>query len=365
MRGEPALERKIRYAKSGDCNIAYQVVGDGPIDLVFSPGWVTHLDLAWEIPPLARFLERLAAVSRLVLFDKQGTGLSDRLDPDTLPTLDHRMQDVRVILDAVGSERAALFGTLGGGAMCGLFARAYPERCLGLILYGTFAKLEPDTGLLSRLADDQDAALDRIEREWGTDGVGVAFWAPSLMHDEDVKEAYLRLTRSGVSPGSARSLMQLGYQIDWEDALGDIHVPTLVLHRSGDLVIPVRQGRKLADGIPGARYVEQPGTDHLFWAGDQDAVLGEVEDFLRTVGPSAGKEPTTPPALGLTAREVEVLRLVAVGHTNKQIAAELFISPKTASVHVSSILAKLGVERRAGVAAAAQQLGLITANARR
>ena len=131
-----------------------------------APGWVTHLDLSWQIPPLARFLERLAAFCRLILFDKQGTGLSDRLDPDTLPTLPQRMDDVRAVLDAVGSERAALFGTLGGGAMCGLFASAHPQRCSGLILYGTFAKLEPDTGLLSRLADSQEAALERIEREW-------------------------------------------------------------------------------------------------------------------------------------------------------------------------------------------------------
>ena len=194
--------------------------GDGPIDLILSPGWVTHLDLAWDIPPLARLLERLASFSRLILFDKQGTGLSDRVHPDTLPTLKQRMNDVRVVLDAVGSERAALFGTLGGGAMCGLFAAVtYPHRCLALILYGTFAKLEPDMGLLSRLADNQEAALDRIEREWGTEGVGVAFWAPSILDDEDAKAAYLRLTRSGVSPGSARSLMKLGYQIDWQATL--------------------------------------------------------------------------------------------------------------------------------------------------
>ena len=172
------MEQRIRYAKNGRLNVAYQVVGEGPIDLVLAPGWVTHLDLSWQIPPLARFLERLAAFCRLILFDKQGTGLSDRLDPDTLPTLPQRMNDVRAVLDAVGSERAALFGTLGGGAMCGLFASAYPQRCSGLILYGTFAKLEPDTGLLSRLADSQEAALERIEREWGTEGVGVAFGPP-------------------------------------------------------------------------------------------------------------------------------------------------------------------------------------------
>jgi len=356
------MQQRIRYAKSNGFNVAYQVLGTGPVDLILSPGWVTHLELAWDIPPLARFLERLASISRLILFDKKGTGLSDRLDPDTLPSLGQRMDDVLVVLDAVGSERAALFGTLGGGAMSGLFAATHPDRCVALILYGTFAKLEPDTGLLSRLADGQESALDRVEREWGTEGVGVAFWAPSLTDDEDVKAAYLRLTRSGVSPGSARSLMRLGYQIDWEAVLPDIHTPTLVLHRTGDLVVPVRQGRELAKGIRGARYVELPGVDHLMWAGDQDAIVSEVETFLRDVGPSRDRHPIDSEDLGLSAREVEVLRLVAAGLTNKQIAGILFISPKTAGVHVSSILAKLGVERRAGAATVAQQLGLIPAN---
>jgi pimeloyl-ACP methyl ester carboxylesterase/DNA-binding CsgD family transcriptional regulator len=358
------VDRKVRYARSGTFNIAYQVLGDGPIDLILSPGWVTHLDLAWEIPPLARFLERLASFSRLILFDKQGTGLSDRLDPQTLPTLEQRMNDLSVVLDAAGSERAALFGTLGGGAMCGLFAAKFPERCVGLILYGTFAKLEADTGMLSRLADDRDAALDRIEREWGTEGVGVAFWAPSLTDDEAVKDGYLRLTRAGVSPGSARSLMNLGYQIDWEDALADISVPTLVLHRTGDLVAPVRQAQKLAEGIPGAKYVELPGVDHLMWVGDQDAIVREVEAFVEDLGPALDARPANPGELGLTTREEEVLRLVAAGFTNRQIAETLFISPKTASVHVSSILAKLGVERRAAIAAEAYRLGLIDTSTR-
>jgi pimeloyl-ACP methyl ester carboxylesterase/DNA-binding CsgD family transcriptional regulator len=349
---------RIRYAKSGDFYVAYQVLGDGPFDLLLSPGWVTHLDLAWDIAPLARFLERLASFSRLILFDKRGTGLSDRLNPHTLPTTEQRMDDVRAVLDAVGSEQAALFGTLGGAAMCGLFAAAHPDRCLALILYGTFAKIEPDTGLLSRLADSPDAALDRIEQEWGTEGVGLAFWAPSAVHEEQVKAAYLRLTRSATSPGSARSLMSVGYQLDWVTALARIEVPTLVLHRSGDLVAPVRQGREIAEAIPGARYVELPGVDHLMWAGDQDAILGEVEAFLEEVIPSGEAPPPELGELGLTEREVEVLRLIAAGRTNREIASTLYISPKTAGAHVSNILAKLGVERRAAAATLAQRLGL-------
>ena len=359
------LERRTRYAKAGIFNIAYQVLGEGPIDFVLSPGWVTHLDLAWSVPPLARFLEKLASFSRLILFDKRGTGLSDRVHPDTLPKLEQRMEDVLAVMDAAASERAVLFGTLGGGAMCGLFAATHPERSVALILYGTFGKLEPATGLLARLADTQELALDRVEREWGTEGVGLAFWAPSLLDDEETKAAYLRLTRSGVSPGSARFLMKLGYQLDWEAVLPRIHVPTLVLHRTGDLVVPIRQARELAEGIPGARFLELPGIDHLMWAGDQDAIVDATRSFLEEAGVGSGSEPALPGLvsageLGLTRREREVLRLVARGLTNRQIAATLFISTKTAGAHVSNILAKMGVERRAEAAAVAERLRLLT-----
>jgi pimeloyl-ACP methyl ester carboxylesterase/DNA-binding CsgD family transcriptional regulator len=359
------LERRTRYAKAGIFNIAYQVLGEGPIDFVLSPGWVTHLDLTWTVPPLARFLEKLASFSRLILFDKRGTGLSDRVHPDTLPKLEQRMEDVLAVMDAAASERAVLFGTLGGGAMCGLFAATHPERSVALILYGTFGKLEPATGLLARLADTQELALDRVEREWGTEGVGLAFWAPSLLDDEETKAAYLRLTRSGVSPGSARSLMKLGYQLDWEAVLPRIHVPTLVLHRTGDLVVPIRQAKELAEGIPGARFLELPGIDHLMWAGDQDAIVDATRSFLEEAGVGSGSEPALPGLvsageLGLTRREREVLRLVARGLTNRQIAATLFISTKTAGVHVSNILAKMGVERRAEAAAVAERLRLLT-----
>jgi pimeloyl-ACP methyl ester carboxylesterase/DNA-binding CsgD family transcriptional regulator len=343
------------------------VVGDGPVDLVLSFGWVTHLDLAWSVGPLARFLDELASFSRLIVFDKRGTGLSDRVHPDTLPTLEQRMEDLVAVMDAAGSERAVLFGTLGGAAMCGLLAATHPERAAALILYGAFGKLEPATGMLARLADTQELALDRVEREWGTEGVGLAFWAPSLFDDEETTAAYLRLTRSGASPGSARSLMTLGYQIDWEAVLPSIRAPTLVLHRTGDLVVPLRQARELARGIPGARFVELPGIDHLIWAGDQDAVLEEARSFLAEAGLGGGQEAAREPAradgLGLTRREHEVLRLVARGLTNRQIAAALFISAKTAGMHVSNILSKMGVERRAEAAAVAERLHLLASPA--
>jgi class 3 adenylate cyclase len=278
------MRARVRYAKAGAFNIAYQVVGEGPLDLVLSPGWATHLDLGWEIPSLARFLEGLASFSRLILFDKRGTGLSDRFSPNELPSLEQRMDDVRAVMDAADSERAVLFGTLGGGAMCGMFAASYPERTDGLILYGTPAKARPDTGFLARLADSVEVALDRIERDWGTE-ISLAIWAPSLLADQAAADAYLRLERASMSPASARAMMAVGAQVDWRASLPAIRVPTLVLHREGDLAVPSAQGREVAAGIAGARYVELPGTDHLVWAGDQDRILEEVRRFVGALHP--------------------------------------------------------------------------------
>jgi len=281
---------KTRYARAGDLNIAYQVVGDGPVDVVLSPGAWTHLDLQWDVPPLAAFLERLASRCRLILFDKRGTGLSDRLPPTVVPSVDGRIDDIVAVMDAARSSKAILFGTLGGGAVAGTFAATYPERALGLILFGTFGKLEPDTGLLSRIADSEEVALDRIEREWGSESVTLAFWAPSLVTEDDLKDDVLRLARSALSPGSARTLFHMGFKVDWESVLSSIDVPTLVMHRSGDLVVPIRQGRKLAEQIPGARFVELDGMDHFMWVGDQDALFREVDAFLEEVEPHVRSE---------------------------------------------------------------------------
>lgn len=278
---------RVRYAKRGRFSIAYQVMGEGPVDIVLSPGWVTHLDLAWDVPELARFLRRLSSFGRLILLDTRGTGLSDRVSPDALPPLEEGMEDVLAVMDATGSERAVLFGGLGEGATCCLLAATYPERALALVLYGTYARLEPATGLLARIADTTEAALDRVEREWGTESVGIALWAPSLKGNDQAVSAYLRLLRSGVSPGSARALMQVGYRVNCEAVLPSVHVPTLVLHRTGDLVVPVGQGRRMADGIPNAIFTELPGNDHLMWVGDQDSVVDQVQAFLAEIRPAA------------------------------------------------------------------------------
>ena len=178
-----------------------------------------------------------------------------------------------------------LFGTIGGGAMSGLFAATFPERALGLIIYGTFSRLEPDTGLMARLAPTQEAALERVEREWGTEGVSVSHWAPSLVTDEETKQAYLRFARSAAQPRVGPRRDADGVRARLGGALAGDPRPTLVLHRTDDLVVPVHQGRKLAKLIPEARFVELPGNDHLMWAGDQESIVREVEAFLLSIGP--------------------------------------------------------------------------------
>ncbi len=275
------MQPETRYAKSGDVNIAYQVVGDGPLDLVWSRGSVTHLELAWEDPPTARFIRRLASFSRLIMFDKRGTGLSDRVAITELPTLEQRMDDVRAVMDAVGAERAALFGSSEGGPMSVLFAATYPRRTSALVLYGAFARF-PAKGLT---AEQLQPILDAMERGWGQ-GIDLAMWAPSQAHDPHLQQRYARSQRLGASPGAAVALFRMNVEIDIRRVLPAIRVPTLVLHRTGDQVVPVREGRYFAAQIPDAKYVELPGIDHFPTIGDTDAILDEVQEFLTGVRPA-------------------------------------------------------------------------------
>jgi class 3 adenylate cyclase len=264
---------ETHYAKSGDLRIAYQVVGNGPLDLVLVPGFISNLDLYWEEPTVARFLTRLSSFSRLILFDKRGTGLSDRLG--ALPTLEERMDDVRAVMDAVGSERAALFGMSEGGAMSMLFAATYPERTQALILYGTYAHFH--TWVLP--PDRFEPFLEKIEQSWGK-GASLSAFAPSKATDERFKQWWARFERLSASPSAAIMLMRMNSQIDVRHVLPAIRVPTLILHRSGDTRVNVEAGRFLAASIPGASYVEFPGPDHLTWAGNVDRLADEIEEFL-------------------------------------------------------------------------------------
>jgi pimeloyl-ACP methyl ester carboxylesterase len=274
---------KTRYAKSGDVHIAYQVVGDASRDLVLVPGWVSHVEHLWDEPAVARFLTRLSSFSRLILMDRRGTGLSDPVA--SLPTLEERMEDLRAVMDAAGSQKAALFGISEGGPMTSLFAATYPDRTTGLVLYGTFARGTADPEYPWRPTSEQiQRALNRMEAEWGT-GVSARAFAPSLRQDAAQMEAWGRIERLSVSPGGMRMLIQMAMDADVRSVLPAIRVPTLVLHRTGDRVTRVEGARYIADRIPGARYVELPGDDHYPWIGDQDALLDEVEEFLTGVRP--------------------------------------------------------------------------------
>ncbi len=269
---------ETRYAKSGDVNIAYQVVGDGPFDLVYVPGWVSNIDLFWEKPKPARFLEHLASFSRLILFDKRGTGMSDRVSNDRLPTLEQRMDDVRAVLDAVGSENAALLGHSEGGSMSVLFAATYPERSRALVLVGAFAKrLRSDDYPWAPSLEERLATIEEVERDWGA-GLDITDYAPQ--EDPALLEWYSTCLRRSASPGAAAALLLINSQIDTRHVLPTIRVPTLVLARTGDRDVTVAEGRWLASQIPGARFVELPGDEHLLWAGDQDRLLAEIEEFL-------------------------------------------------------------------------------------
>ena len=272
---------QTRYAKAPDgVSIAYQVVGEGPRDLVWVPGWVSHLEAIWEEPTAARFLERLASFSRLILFDKRGTGMSDRVPPSELPTLEQRMTDVLAVCDAVGSERAALLGVSEGAPLCVLFGATYPARTTAIILLGGFAReLIGDGYEWGHTRERLDAFLEEIANEWGGP-VGLDIRAPSRAKDERFRATWARYLRMGASPSAVLALVRMNSEIDVRPILATCRVPTLVLHRTGDLAIPVESGRYLAEHIPGAKLVELPGNDHLPWVGDSDAILDEIEEFL-------------------------------------------------------------------------------------
>jgi pimeloyl-ACP methyl ester carboxylesterase len=269
---------ETRYAKSGDINIAYQVVGEGPFDLVYVPGWVSNVELLWEKPKPARFLERLASFSRLILFDKRGTGMSDRVSTDRLPTLEQRMDDVRAVLDAVGSESAALLGHSEGGGMSVLFAATYPERSRALVLVGAFAKrLRTDDYPWAPSLEERLETIEEVERDWGA-GLDITNYAPH--EDPALLEWYSTYLRRSASPGAAAALLRMNSEIDTRHILPTIRVPTLVLTRTGDQDVTVDEGRWLASQVPDARFVELPGNEHVLWAGDQDGLLAEIEEFL-------------------------------------------------------------------------------------
>ena len=276
-----------RYARSGDVNIAYQVVGDAPRDLVVVPGWISNIDVFWEEPHVARFLERLASFSRLILFDKRGTGLSDRVTD--MPNLETRMDDVRAVMDAASSAHAALFGYSEGGPMCALFAATYPERTTALIMGGSYARRmwAPDY-TWGTPRDTWEDFLDAVVRDWGGT-VGLDERAPSLASDAYFRDWWARYVRQSASPSAGRAIWSTIADIDIRHVLPAIRVPTLIIHNTGDRTVPVEGSRYMAERIPGAKYVELSGVDHVPYAGNPDAILDEIEEFL--TGVRRGPEP--------------------------------------------------------------------------
>jgi class 3 adenylate cyclase/pimeloyl-ACP methyl ester carboxylesterase len=270
-----------QYVKSSDgVHIAYQVLGDSELDLVLAPGFVSHLEHSWEDPALARFLRRLASFSRLIVFDKRGTGLSDRDPTDRAPLLEDRVGDILAVMDAAGSTKAAIMGISETAAMSLLFAATYPERTTAVIAYGSWTN-----GSATRPAypwaptSDEDKWLEELERNWGRGAMFLEDIVPTLVGDKRYEAWYAKLERLAASPGAAVGLARMAMQIDVGDILPTIHVPTLVLHRRDDQAIPIEDGKYIADHVPGAKFVELPGADHWPWIGDERAVE-EIQEFL-------------------------------------------------------------------------------------
>jgi DNA-binding SARP family transcriptional activator/pimeloyl-ACP methyl ester carboxylesterase len=272
----------IAYARSGDVRIAYQLVGDGPLDLILVHGWVCTFEPAWEYPQLASFYRRLASFGRLILFDKRGTGLSDRVSPERLPDLETRMDDLRAVMDAVGSERAIVLGISEGGSMSALFAATYPERTLGLVLMGAFARMlrAPDYPVGVTEEDYRKRLVVLEEDNWGSAVTleWLARVAPDLLRDDAAVRWYVSYVIRGASPAANKAIRIMNEEIDIRGVLATIAVPTLVLYRADEHFR--ERTRFMGERIPGAQLVELPGNDHLPWEGDQDALLAKIERFL-------------------------------------------------------------------------------------
>jgi pimeloyl-ACP methyl ester carboxylesterase len=271
---------ETRYVKSGDVHIAYQVLGNGPLDLIFVPGFVSNVEALWTSPARAAFFRRLASFSRLILFDKRGTGMSDR--SSQIFTLEQRMEDVHAVMDAAGSKRAALFALSEGGPMSFLFAASYPQRTTALVLYGSYAKRSwaPDYPFAWRY-DKWEAVLRNIEQHWGTpEGIDLGMWAPSIAGDEHAAASAAAYLRAAASPGAVLAVMKMNREIDVRHLLPWVRVPTLILHRVGERVIDIENARYMARHIPGAKLIELPGIDHMPWVGDIEPLVQETEEFL-------------------------------------------------------------------------------------
>jgi len=269
---------ETRYAKSGNVHIAYQVSGDGPLDVVLVPGFISNVELAWDMPFSGSALRKIGTFARVISFDKRGTGLSDRTVG--VPTLEQRMDDVRAVMDAVGVDRASLWGISEGGPMCILFAATYPTRTSALVLQGSFARLVQSSDQPFGYPQEVLApTIARFEEQWGT-GAVVGNFFPSAADDPVMQEQIARYERNGASPSAMVEIVEMVAAIDVRPILSTIGVPTLVVHSTGDPMIAVEHGRYLAEHISGAHYIELPGDDHLTIREDEAGPFEDIEEFL-------------------------------------------------------------------------------------
>ena len=296
------MQPETRYARSGDVHIAYQVFGEGPLNVIFAPPSYSNVEHWWEDPDATRWLLRLASYARVVMFDKRGTGMSDRVAD--LAGLDQRMDDLRAVMEAADMEEAALLGMSEGGPMALLFAATHPQQCRALVLCGCFARFT------TSWVPTEEQFLDYVEHAWGTGG-SLPFFAPTRANDPIFQRWWWRFERIGASPAAAKSLMDMNFQIDVSDIISTIRVPTLVIHRTEDVLIRVEGGRYLAQNIPGARYIELPGKDHLPFVGDNATEIADaIEEFL------TGSRP----AVAVDRVLATVLFTDIVGSTEKAVA---------------------------------------------
>jgi len=278
------LKPTTQYTKSGRINIAYQVFGSGPVDLVYIPGWVSNIDWMWNCPELVSFLQELGKIARVILFDKRGTGLSDRIIE--LSTLEERMDDIRAVMDAVRSKKAVLFGHSEGGSVSALFAATYPDRTISLITFGIFAKRRYAPNYPWAPTDEErQAVYDMIENRWGSGNMGLESLAPSKANDKVFMDWLANYFRSGASPNAAMVLTKMNTQVDIIDILGSIKVPALIMQRTNDIDVKIEEGRFIAERIPDAKFVELEGNDHLFWVGNTEMVLNEIKYFVSNTKP--------------------------------------------------------------------------------
>ena len=360
MRSTPGEIPAVRYTSGSGPHLAYQVFGDGPVDLVFVPGFISHIEYAWTEPMLARFLRRVSGFARVVTYDKRGMGQSDRNPNDATPTMRERLNDLGRVLDAAGSTTAAVLAWSEGGPMALTFAAEQPERTEALALFGTTARFTSTDDYPAGVPRDVLATfVETLGTEWGT-GVAFDLYAPSLADDDRARAWWASYQRFSATPSAVVATLTAQLDVDARQVLPLVRVPTLVVHRLRDMVIPVECGRYLAKTLKLSTYLEQAGDDHMFWVGRQDETLEALRALLARTQSGAGMTTHRPrrPRSGwesLTDTELDVVELVGEGLTNTEIAARMTISPRTVQTHVTHVLSKLDLRRRAEIAAHASR----------